>query len=149
MTLPGVSSSAHRPTSPAPGRVARMLTLALAVVALDWTSKAIALLAGPTLPHYTHPNPLALVVPLVAVAMMLCAPGRLLTLGAALCLGGTVGNVGERLTGLPVIDWIWLPEHGVVIVFNLADVALVLSLLVLVAGGLWEGVACWRPRATA
>jgi signal peptidase II len=66
--------------------------------------------------------------------------GRLVTLGFALILGGAVGNLIDRLRLGSVVDFLYLHlGDRPLFVFNLADAALTLGPILLIAVYLWPG----------
>ncbi len=68
--------------------------------------------------------------------------GRLAALGYALILGGALGNVVDRVRLGYVIDFLWLHfGETTLFVFNLADAALTLGPILLVAAYLWPAPA--------
>ena len=64
--------------------------------------------------------------------------GRLATVGFALIVGGALGNIIDRLVYGHVVDFLWLHlgDRGL-FVFNLADFALTLGPIILIAAFIW------------
>ncbi|MHA1559747.1 MAG: signal peptidase II [Alphaproteobacteria bacterium] len=85
---------------------------------------------------------LAAVVVVTLVVLVLWARasegGRLATVGFALIVGGALGNIVDRLIYGHVIDFLRLHvEDRDLFVFNLADFALTLGPIILVAAFIW------------
>lgn len=134
-------------------RIRRMLLIGLLVLTADWGSKAAMLHISPssTIPHYTHPNVLALLLVLaVAPIVLRVVNTRLMMVGLGVCLGGCAGNLFERMAGRPVTDFIPLPNfitqptcqvgHSCVMLCNLADLALWASVPLMVLAFAWRTV---------
>jgi lipoprotein signal peptidase len=113
------------------------LTIGLLVMTADWGTKALLLQLSPssTIPHYTHPNILALVFVLAATPLVLRAiPTRFMKVALGVCIGGCAGNLVQHGLGMPVTDFIPLPHflanptcaagHSCVLMCNVADLAL-------------------------
>jgi lipoprotein signal peptidase len=113
------------------------LTIGLLVLTADWGTKALLLQLSPssTIPHYTHPHVLALVLVLAATPLVLrMIPTRLMRVALGVCIGGCAGNLLQHGLGMPVTDFIALPHlladptcaagHRCVLVCNVADLAL-------------------------
>lgn len=118
----------------------QMVTVAFLVLAADWGTKAlmVKLSPGSTIPHYTHPNPLALLAVLAAAPIVLrVISTRLMVLALGICIGGCTGNLVQHMIGMPVTDFIPLPHalanptcaagHSCVLMCNVADLALWIS----------------------
>ena len=129
----------------------RMLVVALLVLTADWLSKAILLRLSPgsTIPHYTHPNPLAfLLVLAVAPLILRVINTRLMIVALGMSIGGCAGNLFERMLGVPVTDFIPLPHllaspscqvgHSCVLMCNVADLALWGSVPLLALAFVWH-----------
>jgi lipoprotein signal peptidase len=125
----------------------RTLAIALAVLVADLASKTAAqtgLLAAPWIEASANPD-LALGVASASAGMELALglltllvgvvalrrrqSGPLATVAAAFVIGGTLGNLADRLLRGVVRDFI----VGPFIVFNVADVALILGIVTLLA----------------
>lgn len=129
----------------------RMLVVAVAGAALDWASKSAAVVAinddpisiGTTLDLRVSRNPgiafgmatqlpagvvLGATILLTIGLVVLAVRGELPSpTGSGLIIGGAIGNVGDRLLGGTVVDFIdlsWWPS------FNLADVLLTVGVAV-------------------
>lgn len=113
------------------------LIIGLLVMTADWGTKALLLQLSPgsTIPHYTHPNILALVFVLAATPLVLRAvPTRFMKVALGVCIGGCAGNLIQHGLGMPVTDFIPLPHllanptcaagHSCVLMCNVADLAL-------------------------
>lgn len=113
------------------------LMIGLLVLTADWGTKALLLQLSPssTIPHFTHPNVLALVLVLAAAPLVLRAiPTRLMKVALGVCIGGCAGNLLQHGLGMPVTDFIPLPHflasptcaagHTCVLMCNVADLAL-------------------------
>lgn len=111
----------------------RFLVLAAAVVFLDALTKQVLT----TAPWAEHPRDLSLgyiAVGIIApLALALYPPARI---GAALLLGGVIGNIVWASVG-PVPNPFITTFHATTTAFNLADVAIV-------AGAVW--VCAMSPR---
>jgi lipoprotein signal peptidase len=129
----------------------RMLIVALLVLTADWGSKAILLRLSPgsTIPHYTHPNPLAfLLVLAIAPLILRVINSPLMMVGLGVAIGGCAGNLFERMLGMPVTDFIPLPHllaspschvgQSCVLMFNVADLALWGSVPLLALAFIWH-----------
>lgn len=142
----------------------RMLIVALLVLTADWGSKAILLQLSPgsTVPHYTHPNPLAfLLVLAIAPLILRVINSPLMMVGLGVTIGGCAGNLFERMLGLPVTDFIALPHllaspschvgQSCVLMCNVADLALWGSVPLLALAFIWHVLdhAGSRRRVTA
>lgn len=132
-------------------RLRRMLLIGLLVMTADWGTKAVLLQVSPasTIPHYTHPNPLAFVLVLAVAPLILrLIDSRLTMVALGVLIGGSAGNVFERLIGQPVTDFIPLPQllaspacaagHSCVLMCNLADLALWGSVPLLALAFAWH-----------
>lgn len=78
-------------------------------------------------------------VALGVVAWMLLAhpPSRAMTVGGGLVLGGAAGNLLDRISSGGVTDYL---DFRVWPIFNLADIAIVLGVILLVANALFPQV---------
>lgn len=145
-------------------RLRRMMIVALLVLTADWGSKALLLQLSPssTIPHYTSPNPLAFLLVLVVAPLILrVIDSRLMMVALGVCIGGCAGNLFERVLGHSVTDFIPLPHllanptcqagHSCVLMCNLADIALWVSVPLLAVAFLWHVLdsSAARRRATA
>lgn len=132
-------------------RLRRMVIIGLLVMTADWGTKAVLLQVSPssTIPHYTHPNPLAFVFVLAVAPLILrLLDSRLMMVALGVLIGGCAGNLFERLIGQPVTDFIPLPHllanptcsvgHSCVLMCNLADLALWGSVPLLVLAFVWH-----------
>lgn len=145
MTLARRRSTGHAQRSSSAESTRRILGIAATGAILDWASKSAAVLAldcnpisiGTAVDLRVSRNPgiafgLATQLPsgvvlgatiLVTAGLMVLAVRRELPspTGSGLIIGGAVGNIGDRLLGGTVVDFIalsWWPS------FNLADVLL-------------------------
>lgn len=145
-------------------RLRRMLIIGLLVMTADWGTKAVLLQVSPssTIPHYTHPNPLVFAFVLAIAPLILrLIDSRLMILALGVLIGGSAGNLFERLIGHPVTDFIPLPHllasptctagHSCVLMCNVADLALWGSVPLLVLAFVWHvlNTAGGRRPATA
>lgn len=145
-------------------RLRKMVIVALLVLTADWASKAILLRVSPgsTIPHFTHPNPLALLLVLAIAPLILrVIDTPLMVVALGMAIGGCAGNLFERILGMPVTDFIPLPHllanptcqvgHSCVLMCNLADLALWGSVPLLVLAFVWHVLdhAGARHRVTA
>ncbi|HWD84641.1 MAG TPA: signal peptidase II [Solirubrobacteraceae bacterium] len=132
-------------------RLRRMVLLGLLVMTADWGTKAVLLQVSPssTIPHYTHPNPLAFVFVLAIAPLILrLIDSRLMMAALGLLIGGSAGNLFERLLGHSVTDFIPLPHllanptcsagHSCVLMCNVADLALWGSVPLLALAFVWH-----------
>ncbi len=132
-------------------RLRRMVIIGLLVMTADWGTKAVLLQVSPssTIPHYTHPNPLAFVFVLAIAPLILrLLDSRLMMVALGVLIGGAAGNLFERLIGQPVTDFIPLPHlvanptcsvgHSCVLMANVADLALWGSVPLLVLAFAWR-----------
>ena len=132
-------------------RLRRMLVIGLLVMTADWGAKAVMLQVSPssTIPHYTHPNPLAFVFVLAVAPLILrLLDSRLMMVALGILIGGSAGNLFERLIGQPVTDFIPLPHflaspacaagHSCVLMCNVADLALWGSVPLLALAFAWR-----------
>lgn len=132
-------------------RLRRMLIVALLVLTADFGSKALLLQLSPssTIAHYTHPNPLALLLVLAAAPLILrVINSRLMMVALGVCIGGCAGNLFERMLGHSVTDFIPLPHlladptcqagHSCVLMCNVADLALWGSVPLLALAFVWH-----------
>jgi hypothetical protein len=145
--------------------IRRMLIVGLLILTADWGSKAILLRLSPgsTIAHYTHPNPLALLLVLAVAPLILRVINtRLMVVALAMSIGGCAGNLFERMLGMPVTDFIPLPHllaspscqvgHSCVLMCNVADLALWGSVPLLALAFVWhvlDNVASRRHAAAA
>src|SRR5439155_14718737 len=103
--------------------------VALVVLALDCISKAAVTILWPqrVVAHLTSPNLVVLPVLVVgALVLVRLIDHPLMAAALGVCAGGVGGNVIERALGLPVTDFLPLPQlpwtpAGV---WNLADLAI-------------------------
>ncbi len=132
-------------------RLRRMMIVGLLVLTADWSTKAILLQLSPgsTVPHYTHPNPLAfLLVLAIAPLILRVINSPLMMVGLGVAIGGCAGNLFERMLGLPVTDFIPLPHllaspschvgQSCVLMCNVADLALWGSVPLLALAFVWH-----------
>lgn len=132
-------------------RLRRMMIVALLVLTADWGSKALMLqlASSSTVPHYTNPNPLALLL-ILALAPLIqrVVNTRLMMVALGVCIGGCAGNLFERMAGVPVTDFIPLPQFlasptcsvgaHCVLLCNVADLALWASVPLLGIAFAWH-----------
>lgn len=143
-------------------RLRRMLITGLLVMTADWGTKAALLQISPSsaIPHYTHPNPLAFVLVLAVAPLILrLIDSRLMMVTLGVLIGGSAGNLFERLIGQPVTDFIPLPHllaspacaagHSCVLMCNLADLALWGSVPMLALAFAWHVVDARGARCRA
>ncbi len=143
-------------------RLRRMTIVALLVVTADWGSKALLLKISPgsTVAHYTHPNPLALLLMLAAAPLILRVINtRLMMVALGVCIGGAAGNLVERMIGVPVTDFIPLPHmlaspacrvgESCSLMCNLADLALWGSVPLLALAFVWHILDSLAARRNA
>jgi hypothetical protein len=143
-------------------RLRRMVTIGLLVMTADWGTKAVLLQISPssTIPHYTHPNVLAFVfVMAVAPLILRLMDSRLMMVALGVLIGGSAGNLFERLIGQPVTDFIPLPHllaspacaagHSCVLMCNLADLALWGSVPLLALAFVWHALDSMATRRQA
>ena len=129
----------------------RMVIVGLLVMTADWGTKALMLQVarGSTIPHYTTPNPLALLLVLaIAPIILRIVNTRMMMVALGVCIGGCAGNLFERMAGVPVTDFIPLPHllasptcqvgHSCVLMCNLADLALWGSVPLLALAFAWH-----------
>jgi lipoprotein signal peptidase len=132
-------------------RLRRVLIIGLLVMTADWGTKAVILQVSPssTTPHYTHPDPLAFVFVLAIAPLILrLIDSRPMMVALGVLIGGSAGNLFERLIGQPVTDFIPLPHllaspacsvgHSCVLMCNVADLALWGSVPLLVLAFVWH-----------
>jgi hypothetical protein len=132
-------------------RLRRMLIIGLLVMTADWGTKAVLGQLSPNsaIPHYTHPNPLAFVLVLAVAPLILrLIDSRLMMAALGMLIGGSAGNLFERLIGQPVTDFIPLPHllaspacaagHSCVLMCNVADLALWGSVPLLALAFAWH-----------
>jgi len=138
----------------------QMVTIGLFVLALDWTTKALMMLfaAERTTPHYTHPNPLALLLVLaVAPVILRHARHRAMVIALGVCIGGCAGNLFQIMAGIPVTDFIPIPHllmnpgctrgYNCTYMCNLADIALWTSVPLLAFAFAVHVWTTWRARS--
>ena len=162
MTLARRRSTGHAQRSSSAESTRRILRIAATGAVLDWASKSAAVLAldrdpisiGTAVDLRVSRNPgiafgmatqlpsgvvLGATILVTAGLIVLAVRGKLPSpTGSGLIIGGAVGNVGDRLLGGTVVDFIalsWWPS------FNLADV-------LLTAGVVVSLVASLRPSGS-
>lgn len=118
-------------------RLRRMVIVGLLVLTADWGSKAMLLQLSPSsaTPHYTNPNPMALLL-ILAIAPLLLRyiTNRSIVIALGVCIGGCAGNLLQHMAGMPVTDFIPLPHllanptcaahYSCTLMCNVADLAL-------------------------
>lgn len=143
-------------------RLRRMLIIGLLVMTADWGTKAVLLQVSPgsTIAHYTHPNPLAFALVLAVAPLILrLMNSRLMMVALGVLIGGSSGNLFERLIGHPVTDFIPLPHllaspacavgHSCVLMCNVADLALWGSVPLLALAFVWHALDSLTGRRPA
>lgn len=121
----------------------RTLATVLVVLAVDWTTKFIAIVYGHPVYHYTHPNPLVFLSFLLIPLVLRKHPNMAIPIG--LGLGGAAGNILQRMLGQPVTDWIPLGGY----IWNLADFAIIIGSVCLVLNALAVMLGVVRHRQAA
>lgn len=118
-------------------RLRHTVIIGLLVLTADWGSKAMLLQLSPSsvTPHYTNPNPLALLMILALAPLLLrYVNNRWIVIALGVCVGGCAGNLLQHMAGMPVTDFIPLPHllanpacsahYSCTLMFNVADLAL-------------------------
>jgi signal peptidase II len=116
----------------------------LALLRVANTGIAFSLFAGGGLPLLA----LTVVITIAVIIFWITTGegGRLATLGFALILGGAIGNLIDRVRLGYVVDFLWLHlGDRTLFVFNLADAALTLGPIILIATYLWPAA---KPAGT-
>jgi signal peptidase II len=109
-----------------------VLVAALAVLALDVTSKAIVMSDGRVRVVTNGRAPLSVrnasvLLTVIAAAVLAAAPGGLTAVGLGAAIGGAAGNLLDRIRRGAVVDFV---AAGRWPVFNLADAAMTIGLCV-------------------
>lgn len=85
-----------------------------------------------------------IVVGMFVYLHLLPAPERLTRLGLGLMIGGALGNMIDRLATGEVVDFIATPLRSGV--FNIADVAVNVGVVVVILGSWWHGRSQTQPQ---
>lgn len=140
-------------------RLRQMMTLGLLVLAIDWAAKAMMMLfwTRQTTPHYTHPNPFALLLVLaIAPVVLRYTRHRWMVIALGVCIGGCAGNLFQFMAGFPVTDFVPVPHllidpscargYTCTYMCNLADIALWASVPLLAFAFVAHVWTTGRPR---
>lgn len=123
-------------TRPAPRRLVLLLVGWALVVAVDLSSKALGRMTEGWITNAASVPPWVPVLSSLAAFAVLAVPSRTLAIGLVLAVGGQWANALDHLRG-PVLDWILVPAPlpgADDTMCNLADVAIALGLVLVVAG---------------